>query len=272
MSKIIFFGTPDVAVTTLSALCDAGYVPVVVVTAPDRRQGRGMRLTASPVKEYALEKGIPILQPEKLDDEFILSLKPYALDLAIVIAYGKILSEPLINLPRLGTINIHYSLLPRWRGASPIESAILAGDTETGIAIQQMVYELDAGPILQQSTTEIDRNETAPELRTRLGDMGAELLVEIMPELLAGTKVAVPQSGESTHAKKIQKSHGFLDIKQDDDKIMYNKYRAYAEWPRTFFNQHGKRYIITAAHFEKRKFMIDRVIPEGESERKWINF
>lgn len=272
MSKIIFFGTPDVAVTTLSALCDAGYVPVVVVTAPDRRQGRGMRLTASPVKEYALSKNIPLLQPEKLDDEFIAHIKELSPDLSIVIAYGKIMPETLINLPRLGTINIHYSLLPRWRGASPIESAILAGDTETGIAIQQMVYELDAGPILQQSTTEIDRNETAPELRARLGDMGAELLVEIMPDILAGTKVAVPQSGESTHAKKIQKSHGFLDIKQDDDKIMYNKYRAYAEWPRTYFNQHGKRYIITAAHFEKRKFMIDRVIPEGESERKWINF
>lgn len=271
MPNIIFFGTPDVAVTTLSALCDAGYKPSLVVTAPDRRQGRGMKLTASPVKEYALAHNIPLLQPEKLDEEFIAQIKEFSPDLSIVIAYGKIIPEQLINLPRLGTINIHYSLLPRWRGASPIESAILAGDTETGIAIQQMVYELDAGPILAEAKTDIDPDETAPELRARLGDMGAELLVEVLPNILNSSQPSVIQTGEVTRARKIQKSDGFIDIKKDDDNLMYRKYRAYAEWPRTYFTQANKRYIITAAHFEKRKFIIDRVIPEGESERKWIN-
>lgn len=289
-NRFVFFGTPDVSVTTLDALYAAGYVPSLIVTAPDRPSGRGMKMTPPLVKVWADEHGIEAIQPEKIDDEFIASLAPHpnplpegegapspakgkvgmGFDLFIVIAYGKILPEKLIHMPRLGTINIHYSLLPRWRGASPVEAAILAGDTETGVSIQQMVYQLDAGDVIAEARAPIGDDETAPELRVRLGDLGAELLVETLPKIFAGDISPMKQNeGEATKCGKFSKADAEIHPKTDDPIEMWRKYRAYFAWPKAWFMHGERRHKVTAARFQDGKFIIERVIPEGEKETPW---
>lgn len=270
--SFIFFGTPDVSVVTLQALYDAGYTPEAIVTSPDRPSGRGMKLTHSPAKEWALEHNIEVLQPETIDADFIETLRAYNPALFVVIAYGKILPETLISLPTNGTINIHYSLLPRFRGASPIEAAILAGDTETGVSIQQMVYKLDAGPIIAEARVAIGPDETAPELRERLGVLGGELLVQHFQNIITGnTHPTTQDDALATRCGKFTKESGLLDIEKEDPEIMYRKYRAYKVWPRTYFFKNGKRHIITKASMKDGKFIIERVIPEGEKETSWYN-
>ena len=169
-SKInfIFFGTPDVASKTLEILKENNYLPSLIVTSIDKPQGRKMVITPSPVKIWAETNNIPYLQPTKIDDEFINKIKDLNFDLSIVVAYGKILPEKLIKTPKLGTVNIHYSILPKYRGASPVEAALLAGEEETGVSIQQMEFALDSGPILAKELAQIDINDTKDSLRTKL--------------------------------------------------------------------------------------------------------
>jgi methionyl-tRNA formyltransferase len=269
-NDFIFFGTPDVAVVTLDALFTAGYIPKLIVTAPDRPSGRGMKLTPPPVKLWADEHSIPTIQPEKITDEVMETLKSYCADLFVVIAYGKILPEALIQMPRLGTINTHYSLLPRWRGASPVEAAILAGDAETGVAIQQMVYQLDAGDIIAEAKTPIGDNETAPELRARLAIMGGKLIVETMPKIFSGDIHPTKQDENGiTKCGKFMKSDAEIHPDTDDHTDMWRKYKAYAAWPKVWFIKNEKRYKVTSARFENGKFIIEKVIPEGEKEVSW---
>ena len=216
--RILFFGTPEFAVPPLRALIGEGHDVVAVVTQPDRPQGRSRStLVPSPVKVVALEEGIPVLQPDRpRGEEFLGTLRALAPDLAVVVAYGHILRQDLIDLPRLGTLNIHASLLPRWRGAAPIQAAMLAGDAETGVCIMRMVLGLDAGPVLLALRTGIDPQETAGELTERLSELGAEAIVEAVTLLEAGESGAAGETPQDealvTYAPKIERAMARLDF------------------------------------------------------------
>ncbi len=275
--KFIFWGTPIVASKTLQILIDAGLIPEVVITNPDRPSGRGLTFSPSPVKILAQKYNIPVLTPEKLDEKFLDKLSTCLpagrllnFELNIVVAYGKILPENIINMPKYGTINIHYSLLPKYRGASPLESALLNGDTETGISIQKMVKKMDAGPILSEKKIEINNTISKDELREILINEGVNLLVKILPDYIDG-KIELQDQDETqaSHCKKIQKQDG--EINPDGDPILnYNKYRAYSGWPGVFFFKDGMRIKITRARLEDGKFIIEKIIPEGKKEQDYL--
>ncbi len=274
--RIAFFGTPDFVVNFLDALSKHSYTPSLIVTGPDVPIGRKLTLTSPAPKKWAEEKGIYYLQPEKITDDFIETLKKENFDLFVVVAYGKILPEKLIHLPRLGTINVHYSLLPKYRGATPVESAILAGDTETGVSIQQMVYELDAGAILQEMKVPIGLDQTHIELRNKLNQEALPLLLETIQALETGTTEAIPQDeNKKTLCKKIKKEHGLVDLSEQGE-ILYRKYRAYFGWPGIFFfdtkQDRQMRIKIGTAHMEDEKFVIDTVIPEGKNQMKYSDY
>jgi methionyl-tRNA formyltransferase len=211
--RLLFFGTPDFATPALRALICEGHDVIAVVTQPDRPQGRSRsELVPPPVKVVALEEGIPVLQPDRpRGEEFLAELRAFEPDLSVVVAYGHILKQDLIDLPRLGTLNIHASLLPRWRGAAPIQAAILAGDTETGVSIMRLVLELDAGPVLLTLRTPIGPDETAGELTERLAEMGAEGIVEAVDLLELDGVEEVPQdAAAATFAPKIEREQARL--------------------------------------------------------------
>lgn len=195
--KILFMGTPGFAVPSLKSLIEAGHDIVGVFTQTDKPKNRGMKLQAPPVKEFALEHGVPVFQPEKLKDGTALSIirerKP---TLIVVAAYGRILPKDILDFPELGCINVHSSLLPKYRGAAPIHWAVLNGEKESGVTIMHMVEELDAGDIICQRKTLIDPNETVESLHDRLANMGAELLIEAISELQKGTAKRIPQDIE----------------------------------------------------------------------------
>jgi methionyl-tRNA formyltransferase len=278
----VFFGTPYVASDTLEILKSRGYVPSLIVTSPDRPRGRGLKMSSSETKEWALENGVPVLTPEKITEEVIEEIITMSGTAAggsqygLVAAYGKILPKALIDSFPLGILNIHYSLLPKYRGASPVESALLAGDAVTGVAIQQMVPALDAGDIIALEEVPITEFETTRGLRPRLVTIGAHLLADILPAFVGGEITHQPQDAtQATTCKKISKEDGLLDL-QDDSKKNWNKYRAYAESPGTyFFVEKGERKIrvkITQATFKDGAFVVERVTPEGKSEQSYTDF
>ncbi len=272
MPKIAFWGTPALTTTYLDALLNAGMPPVVVITNPDRPKGRGHELAPTPAKVWALLHNIPVLQPEKLDESFDFTLSTFDLDISIVVAYGSIMPERIINIPKYKTLNVHYSLLPKYRGAAPTESAILNGDTETGSAIQIMAKKLDSGDVIALEKTPIGPDETTTELRGRLTDIGAQLLVKTIPDYIAGKIMPVAQDeSKATHSGKIKKEDGLIDP-FGDSVSNYRKYRAYIEWPRIYFFKNDKRVIVTRAHMENEKFIIDRVLPEGKKEISYSDF
>ncbi len=268
--KFAFFGTPYVARDTLALLLEHGFVPTVVVTSPDTRRGRGMQICPTEVKEWALTHGLPVLTPERITPDFTQSLAGYGCEYAIVVAYGKILPQSLIDAFAKGVLNIHYSLLPKYRGASPVESALLHGETGTGVAIQRMVYELDAGDILALKEVSIEPTETTRELRPRLIEEGAELIMEVLPRFTSGDATFTPQdSSHATRCGKIDKKDGELDLAADPLKN-WNTYRAYAESPGTYFfmERSGKRtrVKIKTASYAGGVFTPLRVVPEGKNE------
>lgn len=269
--KIAFFGTPEVASKTLKHMIDSGFTPSVVVTSMDKPVGRHFTVTPTPVKIIAEEYQIPVLTPEKIDDEFIEEFKKYECNISIVVAYGKIIPEKLINLPEFGTYNIHYSLLPRWRGATPVESAILADDKETGVTIQKMAYKLDSGDIVSVKKTPIREHENILDLRERLIHLGSELLIETIPNIISGNINKIPQEeNDVTHGGKTKKEDADITNITDERK-KWLMYRAYFGWPRVYFIKDGKRYIVTSARFENNIFVIERVIPEGKKETDYRN-
>ncbi len=264
--KYVFFGTPEVASETLRRLEAAGLRPAAVVTNPDAPKGRGHVVTPSPVKVYAESLGMPVLTPERLDDEFMKEVGALNIDLAIVVAYGKILPEALINAFPQGVLNIHYSLLPRWRGASPVESAFLHGDDKTGVTIQKMVRKLDAGAVVAAREMEILSNDTTATLRPRLIALGADLLLEVLPKYMNSEITPVEQDElQVTHAPKFKKEDGEIDP-AGDPLLNWRRYRAFAIWPGTYFFKDGKRHKITRASFQDGRFIIERVVPEGGRE------
>lgn len=274
--KFAFFGTPDIASQTLDILFESGYTPKVIITSPDAPSGRGMEIHESKVSEWAQKHNIKCLKPEKIDESFINEFKKLDVELSIVVAYGKILKEELINAPSLGTINIHYSLLPKWRGASPLESCLLNEDEETGVSIQQMVFKLDSGPIIAEEKINIDINETKNNLKDKLISLGGNLLSKIIPQIIDKSIVSKEQDESlATYCKKINKEDG--EIKLDGDSFKnYNKYRAFYGWPGVFFfaTKHGKiiRVKIKDASYENDSFVIKRVTPEGKKEVDFEDF
>jgi len=275
-NRFAFFGTPMLCIEILDALETAGFVPAAVVTMPDRAKGRGMEMSETPVAAWARERGIEVLKPEKLDTDFVTDFTARGIQSAVVVAYGKIIPQTLLDAIPHGMYNIHYSLLPRWRGATPVESAILAGDSETGVAIQRMVFKLDAGPVVALEKTAIGNDETTLELRGRLNSMASRMLITLMPAILVGTAPAHEQDEtQMTHAGKMSKEDGLLDL-ADDGIVNYRKFRAYIGWPGTYayFERGGKkvRGIIVKAHLESSKFVIDTIKPEGKGAMPYGDF
>lgn len=278
MNKVPFayFGTPYVARDTLAALVDAGYVPAVVVTSPDAPRGRGMDVTPCETKAWALEHAIPVRTPEKLDDAFIAELSSFGCEYGIAVAYGKIVPQTLLDAFPKGVLNVHYSLLPKYRGASPTEAALWNGDTVTGVTIQQMALALDAGDILAQRELIIEPNDTTITLRPKLITLGSELLIETLPSFIEGTIERVPQDEAlATRAPKIRKDQGHLDLSADPLRN-WHTYRALRESPGTYFfaEKEGKRIRIkiTDAVYENDAFVIKRIVPEGKTEQdfSWL--
>ncbi len=216
MSRIIFAGTPEFAAIHLRALIASGVMPVAVYTQPDRPAGRGQQLQKSPVKLVAEQFAIAVFQPEKLRDESTQqTLRDLAPDLLIVVAYGLILPQAVLTIPRLGCVNVHASLLPRWRGAAPIQRAIEAGDQCTGTALMQMESGLDTGPVLAHCTTPINDNDNSVTLHDRLAQLGANLLVQQLPALLTQSLTPQPQTETGVcYAHKIEKREAMIDWKR----------------------------------------------------------
>lgn len=264
--KFIYFGTPSVASDTLAFLIERGYVPSLVVTSPDAPRGRGLALTPSPVKVLALEQNIPFLTPERLTDETIASINAYGCDAALVVAYGKIFPKTLIDAFPLGMLNVHYSLLPKYRGATPLEGALLAGERETGVTVQKVVEELDAGDIVARKAVEIAPAETARELRPRLIELGATLLADSLPAFFSGAIALTAQDASlASRTRKLKKEDGLLSLDAPAE-TNWNKYRAYADTIGTYFFENGRRIKIIKASYRDGKFLIQRVIPEGKRE------
>jgi methionyl-tRNA formyltransferase len=234
--RVIFAGTPEFALASLSALVEAGIRPVVVLTQPDRPAGRGKRLTASPVKLFAEEQGIRAMQPATLRDEGVVAeLEALKADVMIVAAYGLILPQNVLDTPAEGCINVHASLLPRWRGAAPIQAAILAGDETSGVSLMSMTAGLDCGPVFVAESLAIADGETAGELHDRLARLGGELLVAKLGGILEKKIIAVPQDeSAATYAGKIQKQDARLDWSLGAGDLE-RRIRAYNPVPGAFF-------------------------------------
>jgi methionyl-tRNA formyltransferase len=234
--RILFMGTAPLACESMRALAAApGLRLVAAVTRVDQPKGRGLKLQASPVKELALKLGLPVLQPERAgDDAFVREVHRLEPELIAVTAYGQILPRNVLELPRYGCLNVHTSLLPKYRGAAPIQWAILNGEAETGVTIMKMDAGLDTGDVLAQEATAIERTDNAETLRDRLGRMGAVLLVKTIPEYVAGRIRPRPQPAEGvSHAPKIRKQDGLIDWSRPAEAI-WNQVRALAPWPGAF--------------------------------------
>jgi methionyl-tRNA formyltransferase len=231
--RVVFAGTPEFSVPCLEACRASGAEVVAVYTQPDRPAGRGRKLTPSPVKQAALAAGIAVEQPESLkSDEARATLAAYAPDLMVVVAYGLILPRKVLAMPRLGCWNVHASVLPRWRGAAPIQRAILAGDAESGVDLMQMEAGLDTGPVLLERRTPINREDTGGSLHDRLSALGAEVLAEGLSRVMAGeTLVARPQPEEGvTYAHKLDKAEAKLDFTRPAIELE-RQVRAFDPWP-----------------------------------------
>ncbi len=232
MKKIIFMGTPDFAVASLEGLHNAGYSPVMVVTQPDKARDRGKKIQFSPVKEKALELGIPLEQPEflKNNEEFLHKIKLINPDLIVVVAYGKIIPKELLYLPTFGCINVHGSLLPKFRGAAPIHRAVIQGEDETGITLMHMSEGLDCGDMICTARTSIGKKTTA-ELHEELAQMGAELLASTLPQLFAGETERIPQRDEdASYAPMVFKEDGHMNFSLNAEELE-RLVRGMNSWP-----------------------------------------
>lgn len=231
-ARIVFAGTPEFAASHLAALLHAGIKPVAVYSQPDRPAGRGQQLQMSPVKQLALQRGIAVEQPVSLktaDAQAV--LRNYQPDLLIVVAYGLLLPQAVLDIPRHGCVNVHGSILPRWRGAAPIQRALLAGDRETGVDLMRMEAGLDTGPVLASARTAISDRDTGSSLHDRLAALGAELLVQQLPALLRGELVPQQQNDAlATYAKKLEKAEAVIDWSRTAVEID-RQIRAFDAWP-----------------------------------------
>ena len=242
---IVFFGTPQFAVPTLEALLASRHQVPLVVTQPDRPRGRGQKVTDSPVKAAARAHGVPVYQPDRLrDPEVATTLRRHVPDLGVVAAYGKLIPGDLLRLPRLGMINVHASLLPKYRGAAPVHRAVINGEVETGVTIMQVVDALDAGDMLATSVRAIGPDDTSDAVERALAEDGARLLLDVIDRMESGTVQAVPQDASaSTYAVRLTKSEGQIDWALSARQI-HNRVRGLYPWPHAYSYLDGARLIV----------------------------
>lgn len=283
--RIAFFGTPQFATVVLDELKAAKLTPALIVTTPDRKAGRALKLTPPPVKVWAMLHDIDVLQPESANDEdFLAEMRNTEWDLFIVVAYGQIFPKELLEIPRRGSLNIHYSLLPRLRGASPVQSAILGDERKTGVSIIALAEKLDTGPIVAQASVEPEPwPPTSTELLALLTDEGAKLLAEVIPLWLDGKITPAPQDdAQASYCKKFSKDDARIDLpagRQVSSQEAYKNYlkiRAFDANPRAFFiarkNNADVRVGIADAEYQGGKLTLLRVIPEGKKEMVYEDF
>lgn len=250
--RIVFFGTPAFAVPSLDALLRASPHTVVgVVTQPDRPRGRGQKLSDAPVKARAVDAGLPVLQPERMKDPaFLDALAAWGADLGVVAAYGRILTEVILATPRLGMINVHASLLPRYRGAAPVHRAVIAGETSTGVTIMRVVKALDAGAMFAKEHRPIGPDETSDEVERALAQIGARLLIAAVDQIARGSAVETPQNDAgSTYAHRLTREDGVIDWSWPAARI-HNLVRGLHPWPHAFSFVQGKRVILRRSALE----------------------
>lgn len=252
--KIVYMGTPDFAVPALAALVDAGYEVAGVVTQPDKPKGRGKTLVPTPVKEEALKHGIPVYQPRKVrEPEFVETLKEMEPDIIIVAAFGQIIPKEILDMPKFGCINIHASLLPKYRGAAPIQQAVINGDKEAGVTIMKMGTGLDTGDMISQASVLLTKDETGGSLFDRLADLGAGLLVKTLPSIFDRTAVYEPQPEESPtpYAGMITKQMGLLDFHKNAEELE-RLIRGMDPWPSAYTFLNGKSLKVWKAAVEQK--------------------
>lgn len=242
---VVFFGTPQFAVPTLRRLLDSTHSVAGVITQPDRPRGRGQKITHAPVKALALERGIPVYQPDRLKPaEVADTLRGWGADLGVVAAYGRIIPEHLLTIPRLGMINVHASLLPKYRGAAPVHRAVINGDSQTGVTIMRVVKELDAGGMFATVTRPIGPDETSDVVESALADMGAELLVTVVEQLGSGNAREEPQDDtQATYASRLTKEEGLIDWTRSASDL-HNRVRGLYPWPHAYTFFKGTRLIV----------------------------
>jgi methionyl-tRNA formyltransferase len=267
--KIIFFGSDDFAAVHLEQLLAHGHELLACVTGPDKPQGRGMKLAVSPIKQIAIERHIPCLQPASLKEKNIVDvLKTFQADIFVVVAYGHLLTQEILDIPKMLCMNVHGSLLPKYRGAAPVNWAILNGDRETGVTIQKMALALDAGDIIAQEKMSIGDEENALQLRKRMADTGAKLLVKILDQYPLGEFSLSPQdASRMTYASKLTKEMGKIDWNKSAQSIL-NQVRGLQPWPGacTFYN--GKMLKIIQAQItaeERGRHLPGQVIKVGKN-------
>jgi methionyl-tRNA formyltransferase len=246
--KIVFMGTPDFAVPALEILIENAYEIAAVYTQPDREAGRGRHLVASPVKQVAMSHGIRVMQPESLKGEDVVGeLTGLAPELVVVAAYGQILPRAILNLPRFGCVNIHPSLLPKYRGSSPVASAILQGDNVTGVTIMLLDAGMDTGPVLRQTKVPVSAEDTAGSLTAKLAQIGARLLLETLPGWLEGRITPQPQDeAQASYTKQIAKEDGEIDWKLSALEL-WKRVRAFDPWPGSYTRWKDKRLKVIQA-------------------------
>ena len=271
-----FFGSSRFSVIVLDELERAGFIPACVVTTPDKPQGRKLILTPNPVKTWAIQRNIRVYDPEKLDTDFIGKIQAEHCTVFIVASYGKIIPASIIELPSRKTLNIHPSLLPIYRGASPLQSAILNDTKHTGVTIMRIDEKMDHGPLVAQQEVVISEWSTYESFEDMMARTGAQLLAQILPEWVAGTIQEKEQDHtQATYTKKTIKTDGLIDL-AGDVYLNFRKIQAYHEWPQAYFMQshHGKdiRVKITSTSFKDGQLTIEKVIPEGGKEMSYKDF
>ncbi len=263
--SLVFCGTPAFAVPTLERLVQAGFSVRLVVTQPDRPKGRGMSLAFSPVKQLGLQLGLPLSQPDKIktNDEFISQLKAINPDAIIIVGYGRIIPQWMLDLPRLGNLNLHGSLLPKYRGAAPVQWAIARGESVTGVTTMRIDAGLDTGDILMQKEIPIESEDTAQTLAPRMAIIGADLMVETLRGLETGTVHPKPQDdAKATLAPILTKEDGQIDFHLGAREIV-NRLRGFQPWPGTYAGFRGKNLHIWAARAVERRLAEGEIVVDG---------
>ncbi|OHA15324.1 MAG: methionyl-tRNA formyltransferase [Candidatus Tagabacteria bacterium RIFCSPLOWO2_01_FULL_42_9] len=284
--KIVFMGTPEFGIKPLGRLVEAGYQIIGVITAPDKPAGRKQILTPPPVKVLAEKHGLPVYQPKDKDELFEI-LKKLRPDIAVVAAFGMIFTKEMLTIPKYGFLNIHASLLPRWRGASPIQSVILSGEEKTGATIMLINEKMDQGPILKISNLKSlpadathqalqagqISNVTYKKLENELSELGGKLLIKTIPKWIKGEINPREQDhGKATYCKKITKEDGLIDLNNEPPEIIERKIRAFTPWPGAYIFINGKRLIITEAELKNNSLKIKAVKPENKNEMDFADY
>lgn len=269
--KIVFAGTPDFGATILEKLIQSEYAPALVITAPDKPVGRKQILTPPPVKVLAQKNKIAVIQPEKIRN-LELEIRNLRPDLIILAAYGKILSKHILDIPRYGSLNVHPSLLPKFRGPSPIQSAILSGDKKTGVTIMLMNEKLDEGDIVSFQDYPLSGSETYETLHNALAETGADLLIKTMPDWISGKIKAISQDNtKATYTKILKKEDGKIDWSKPAN-FIERQIRAYNPWPGTFDIYNGKTLKILKAEVVNERLIIKQIQPEGKKPMDFNDF